>query len=101
MVQAAESASRRWAKDVPPACLDGDPFYYGGSRAIDDLWVRVLGEGTPVVSTSCEFQDRRPSQMPAASAHAIGNANAVNADVLFGFLRDRVRAPLLPETATR
>ena len=29
-------------------------------------------------------------QMPNARAHALGNANVVKADVLFGFLRDCV-----------
>ena len=85
-----------FANDVPPTCPDGDVFYDGGSRAIDALYVRVLGEGTPVVSTYDEFLHRRPSQMPSANAHAIGNSNAVKADVLFAFLRDRILPPLLP-----
>jgi len=90
-----------FANDVPPTCQDGDVFYDGGSSAIDRLYVRVLGEGTPVVSSYDEFLHRRPSQMPSASGHAIGNSNAVKADVLFAFLRDRVLPPLLPAGATR
>jgi GDSL-like Lipase/Acylhydrolase family len=85
-----------FANDVPPICPDVDVFYDGGSRAIDQLYLRVLGDGTPAVSTYDEFLHRRPSQMPNASAHAIGNANAVKADVLFDFLRDRILPPLLP-----
>jgi hypothetical protein len=90
-----------FANDVPPTCPDGDVFYDGGSSAIDRLYVGILGEGTPVVSTYDEFLHRRPSQMPAANAHAIGNSNAVKADVLFVFLRDRVLPPLLPGAAGR
>ena len=30
----------------------------------------------------------RPSQMPDASGHSIGNANVVKAEALFAFLRD-------------
>ena len=50
----------------------------------------ILGNGTPAVSTYDEFRHLRPSQMPLASAHAIGNSNLVKADVLFKFLRDDV-----------
>jgi hypothetical protein len=90
-----------FANDVPPTCPDGDVFYDGGSRAIDALYLRTLGEGTPVVSSYDEFLHRRPSQMPAASAHAIGNSNAVKAGVLFDFLRARVLPPLLPAPSPR
>src|SRR5262249_37735210 len=37
--------------DVPPVCPDSDVFYDGGSKAIDDLYLRVTGEGTPAVSS--------------------------------------------------
>jgi hypothetical protein len=37
----------------------------------------------------------RPSQMPNARAHAIGNANAVKATVLCTYLRDRLLPTLL------
>jgi len=79
-----------FANDVPPICPDGDVFYDGGSRALDAFYLRVLGDGTPAVSSYDEFLHVRPSQMPNATAHPIGNANAVKADVLFAFLRDRV-----------
>jgi hypothetical protein len=76
--------------DVPPICPDGDEFYDGGSKAIDDFYLRMLGDGTPAVSSYDAFLHVRPSQMPNARAHAIGNSNVVKADVLFQFLRDRV-----------
>ena len=79
-----------FVNDVPPICPDGDVFYDGGSKALDAFYLRVLGDGTPAVSSYDEFLRVRPSQMPNATAHPIGNANAVKADVLFAFLRDRV-----------
>ena len=75
---------------VPPVCPDGDVFYDGGSKAIDDVFLRVMNDGTPAVSSYDAFLHVRPSQMPNARAHAIGNANLVKADVLFEFLRERV-----------
>ena len=33
--------------DVPPVCPDGDVFYDGGSRTIDDFYLRVMSAGTP------------------------------------------------------
>jgi hypothetical protein len=89
-----------FVNDVPPICPDGDVFYDGGSSAIDAFYLRILGEGTPAVSCYDEFRHMRPSQMPNARAHAIGNANVVKADVLFGFLEANSRlierAPAVP-----
>ena len=76
--------------DVPPICPDGDLFYDGGSKAIDDFYLDVMSQGTRAVSTYGEFLHLRPSQMPNARAHAIGNANLVKARVLFEFLTTRV-----------
>lgn len=84
--------------DVPPVCPDSDVFYDGGSKAIDDFYLRVMSAGTSAVSSYDAFLRVRPSQMPNASAHAIGNANAVKAEVLFAHLRDRVLPGILPAT---
>ena len=84
--------------DVPPVCPDGDVFYDGGSKAIDDLYLRLMSEGTPAVSSYDAFLHVRPSQMPNASGHSLGNSNVVKADVLFDYLRDRVLADALPAT---
>ena len=87
-----------FVNDAPPVCHDlptTDLFYDGGSRAVDALYVRVLGDGTPVVSSYDAFLHMRPSQMPNAAGHSLGNANVVKADVLFEFLRDRVLPDLL------
>ena len=81
--------------DVPPVCPDGDNFY-DGARAVDDFFLQVLSRGTPAVSTYEAFLHVRPSQMPNATGHPIGNSNVVKADVLFGFLRANVLPALMP-----
>ena len=82
--------------DVPPVCPDGDVFYDGGSKSIDEFYLRVMGEGTPAASSYDTFLHTRPSQMPNASGHSIGNANVVKAQALFEFLRDRVLPEAVP-----
>ena len=84
-----------FVNDVPPVCPDGDVFYDGGSKAIDEFLLQYMSQGTPAVSVYDEFLHVRPSQMPNARAHAIGNSNDVKAKVLFEYLRDRVLPPLV------
>jgi len=94
---------------APPSCTVVEPatdfFYDGGSRLFDRFYLRVLGEGTPAVSSYDAFLHTRPSQMPIAAGHSIGNSNVVKADVLFEFLSDRVLPKLLrssgPEAVAR
>jgi len=91
-----------FVNDAPPICRDDpgtDFFYDGGSRAVDELYLRLLADGTPAVSTFDEFLHMRPSQMPNAADHSIGNSNVVKADVLFGFLRDCVLPKLIRKAA--
>jgi hypothetical protein len=80
---------------APETCQGQDRFYDAGSLADDRILREVLGQGTHVVSSAGRFLHYRPSQMPLAAGHALGNANAVKADVLFEFLRDRVLPSLL------
>jgi hypothetical protein len=75
---------------APERCLDQDRFYNAGTLADDDVLREVLGEGTPVASSARAFLHYRPSQMPGAYGHSMGNANRVKADVLFDFLRANV-----------
>jgi hypothetical protein len=76
---------------APPPCIEYDRFYRGqGTLEFSDDLLRILGDGTPAVSTARAFLHYRPSQMPAASGHSIGNSNRVKADVLFEYLRDHV-----------
>jgi lysophospholipase L1-like esterase len=86
-----------FVNDVPPICPDGDVFYDGGSSAIDAFYLRILGDGTPAVSCYNAFLHVHPSQMPNATAHAVGNANVVKADVLFEYLQRRVLPDQMPD----
>ena len=81
---------------APTKCLTEDRFHDAGSLADDAAVLDVLGQGTPAVSTTRAFLHYRPSQMPAASGHSLGNANRVKADVLFEFLRDHTLPALVP-----
>jgi len=85
--------------DAPFACPSADVFYDGGSAGFDRFYLDILGDGTPAVSTYDEFLHLRPSQMPFASSHAIGNSNLVKASVLFDYLRSEMfpRLPLPEE----
>jgi hypothetical protein len=91
-----------FVSNAPPVCGDEpatDFFYDGGSRLFDCLYLRIMGDGTPAVSSYDAFLRVRPSQMPIAGGHSIGNANVVKAEVLFGFLRDRVLPALIRKAA--
>lgn len=81
---------------APKACAGADRFYDLGSLPDDDLFLEVLGDGVPAVSSTREFLHHRPSQMPAAGGHAIGNSNRVKADVLLGYLQSAVLPSMLP-----
>lgn len=73
----------------PKPCNGEDRFYDAGSFDEETLLLELLGDGTPAVSSLRAYLHHRPSQMPGAGGHAVGNANRVKADVLFEFLRDR------------
>lgn len=84
---------------APNICEGQDRFYNGGALQDDDAILDVLGDGTPAVSSTRAFLHHRPSQMPLASGHSLGNANRVKADVLFAYLSTRVLPPLLASEA--
>jgi hypothetical protein len=82
-----------FVNSAPAKCrtgLDGEFFYDGGTRAVDQYYLKILSDGTPAVSSYERFMHTRPDQMPDADAHSIGNSNVVKADVLFEFLQQRV-----------
>jgi len=79
---------------VPPICPEGDYFYDGKSLEHEYFSELFSGSGTPTISAYPGFLRVRPSQMPLAEAHAIGNSNQLKAEILFGFLRDRLAAEL-------
>ena len=73
---------------APMSCAHPDVFYDGGTADLNRFYLGILGDGTPAVSSYDAFRHVRPSQMPQAAGHALGNSNVVKADVLFGFLRN-------------
>ncbi|HEX6164822.1 MAG TPA: GDSL-type esterase/lipase family protein [Vicinamibacterales bacterium] len=81
---------------APWVCATADRFVDGGRIADDDAILEVLGRGTPAVSSLRAFFRYRPSQMPAAGGHAIGNSNLVKAETLAHFLQREILPPLLP-----
>ena len=81
-----------FANLVPLTCPDEDVFYDGGSAALNRFYMRILEDGTPAVSVYDTFRHLRPSQMPFASGHSLGNANAIKAEVLFEYLRSQLLA---------
>jgi hypothetical protein len=80
---------------APRPCPDADRYQDGGSLSDDAALTEILGVGTPVASSTRAFLHYRPSQMPAASGHSLGNANRVKADALFDTLSTDVLPPLL------
>jgi hypothetical protein len=72
---------------APGYCPDTDTFYDEGPTGLNAFLVRTIGAGLPVVSSHDAFLHRRPSQMPAANGHSLGNSNVIKADVLFDYLR--------------
>lgn len=81
---------------APQECKGTDRFVDYGSGDDDEALRAVLGRDTPVASSWHEFLYYRPSQMPVAAGHSLGNANLVKAQVLFDFLRASVLPPLVP-----
>jgi hypothetical protein len=80
---------------APDHCQGRDRFYNGGSLTDDGVLRTVLGRTTAVASSAAEFLHYRPSQMPLAGGHSLGNSNRVKADALFSFLQARVLPELL------
>ena len=81
---------------APKECTGADRFVDYGTGRDNDALLEVLGRNTPAVSSWREFLYYRPSQMPGAAGHSLGNANLVKAQVLFDFLRVNVLPLLVP-----
>jgi hypothetical protein len=82
---------------APNICQSEDVFVSGIAKARDDYEREVMAAGTPVVSSHDAFLDYRPSDMPLAGGHSIGNSNAVKAGVLFSFLTTQTLPALLAQ----
>jgi hypothetical protein len=76
---------------APDVCEGADRFFDAGAVAWSDAIEEELARGTPAISSVREFLHYRPSQMPLADAHSIGNANRVKADVLFQLVQQLVK----------
>jgi lysophospholipase L1-like esterase len=76
--------------DAPARCVGQDLFDPRPTKALDDYLLSVLGRGAFAVSSHDAFVRFRPSAMPGAGAHSLGNANVVKADVLFRFVSAHV-----------
>jgi hypothetical protein len=86
---------------APKECTGADRFTDHGTGRDNAALLDVLGRDTPAVSSWREFLYYRPSQMPGAAAHSLGNSNVVKAQVLFDFLRETVLPPLVPPGGAR
>jgi hypothetical protein len=71
---------------APDVCVKEDRFVAGPSRRMNDYFVDFLSKVGPVVSSYDAFLPYRPSQMPLAGGHSLGNANVVKSETLFRFL---------------
>jgi len=71
---------------APKECPGEDRFVDGGAFEDEAALLQILANGTPAGSSMRAFLPYRPSQMPGASGHSMGNANRVKADALFEFL---------------
>lgn len=70
-----------------PGCPHGDRVYDGGSSVVNPFYLDALGAGgTPAISSYDTYLHRRPSRMPLASSHSIGNSNTAKAETLFAYL---------------
>jgi lysophospholipase L1-like esterase len=78
---------------APDSCDKDDLFYHGRTKGVNEYFERVLGAVRPTVSSYDAFYPYRPSQMPLAAGHSLGNSNVVKADTLFSFLRERQFVP--------
>jgi len=75
---------------VPRTANEGDFFTDWLTRSFNEFLLKTLGDGTPAVSVHDAFLHVRPSQMPGAGGHSLGNANELKARVLFDYLRDHL-----------
>jgi hypothetical protein len=75
---------------APAGCFEQDVFDPRQTKQLDEFLLSLLGRETPAASSHDAFMRFRPSTMPGANGHSIGNANAVKADVLFRFLSARM-----------
>ncbi|MDA2917121.1 hypothetical protein MYX64_09830 [Nitrospinae bacterium AH_259_B05_G02_I21] len=85
----------------PDICAKDDLFYHGPHKLLNEYFLEVFSNGgTPVVSSYDAFYPYRPSQMPLAQGHSLGNANLVKAETLFQFLKNHF-FPRIPKFTSK
>ena len=76
---------------APDVCERDDSFFDGQQKRLNEYFLEVLSDGgVPIVSSYDAFLPYRPSQMPLAGGHSLGNANLLKAEILFEYLKTRV-----------
>ena len=53
---------------------------------MNNWFKKIMGKGTPVVSSYDAFWNYRPSELPGAGHHSLAAANYVKSDILFKFI---------------
>ena len=77
-----------------PRSADGDVVLRRRAKAVDAALSHERDGGGHERGEHLDaFMHAHPSQMPNAVGHSLGNSNVVKAEVLFEFLRERVRTP--------
>lgn len=74
---------------APDTCDSVDLFCHGPHKHLNDWLIEVLSDETSVISSYDAFYSYRPSQMPLAGGHSLGNSNNIKADTLFQYLKSQ------------
>lgn len=72
----------------PPPFISFDRFCHGAYGQLNTWLVETLQTQGPVVSSYDTFYQYKPSDMPLAGGHALGNANEVKAQTLLRHLQN-------------
>ena len=65
-------------------------FYEGIHNEMNNWFMKIMGKGTPVLSSYDAFWSYKVSEVPGAWHHSLGAANMVKADILFKFISNNV-----------
>ena len=57
---------------------------------MNNWFMKIMGKGTPVLSSYDSFWSYKVSEVPGAWHHSLGAANMVKADILFKFISNYV-----------
>ena len=57
---------------------------------MNNWFMKIMGKGTPVLSSYDAFWSYKVSEVPGAWHHSLATANMVKADILFNFISKKV-----------